>query len=68
MSADRGDWLAGRTRITGRTRLEPKDFRDKAAIVGVGYTAQQRTVPEAVDFASRQSYNPSTKVEPRRED
>ncbi len=25
--------------------MEPKDFRDKAAIAGVGYTAQQGTVP-----------------------
>ena len=39
--------------------MEPKDFRDKAAIVGVGYTAQQGTVPDrtAMSLALEASKN-----------
>ena len=39
--------------------MEPKDLRDKAAIVGVGYTAQQGTVPNrtAMSLALEASKN-----------
>ncbi len=39
--------------------MEPKDFRDKAAVVGVGYTAQQGTVPNrtAMSLALEASRN-----------
>jgi len=39
--------------------LEPKDLRDKAAVVGVGYTAQQGTVPNrtAMSLALEASKN-----------